>query len=109
MTSPQFFRTPWRKSSRSSGGGGQCVEVAAMWRRSSHSGSSGQECVEVAPLPRDLAVAHANDCEIATAEGDRVIAMRDSKNPGGPVLSFTPAEWAAFLGGAKTGAFDLPR
>jgi hypothetical protein len=55
----------------------------------------------------------ARDCdskscvEIAMA-GD-VIGIRDSKDNGrGPVLAFTRAEWAAFLGGARKGEFDLP-
>jgi len=34
--------------------------------------------------------------------------MRDSKNPGGPVLAFTPEEWEAFTLGVKDGEFDLP-
>jgi hypothetical protein len=38
----------WRKSSRSGGSGGNCVEVAPLWRKSSRSGGSGGECVEVA-------------------------------------------------------------
>lgn len=38
----------WRKSSRSGGNGGNCVEVAALWRKSSRSGASGGNCVEVA-------------------------------------------------------------
>ena len=35
------------------------------------------------------------------------IAVRDSKNPAGPVLMFTQGEWDAFVGGAKDGEFDL--
>lgn len=35
------------------------------------------------------------------------IAIRDSKHPGGSVLEFTPAEWAAFLNGARNGEFDF--
>jgi hypothetical protein len=35
------------------------------------------------------------------------IAVRDSTNPDGPALIFTPAEWDAFVGGAKDGEFDL--
>jgi uncharacterized protein DUF397 len=31
--------------------------------------------------------------------------MRDSKDPAGPVLAFTCAEWRAFLGDVRTGAF----
>jgi hypothetical protein len=34
------------------------------------------------------------------------IAVRDSKNPAGPALIFTAAEWDAFVGGAKDGEFD---
>jgi hypothetical protein len=35
-----------------------------------------------------------------------MVAMRDSKDPGGPVLVYTRAEWLAFLDGAKKGEFD---
>ena len=80
MTNVELRATRWRKSSHSSGTEGQCVEVAALWRKSSHSGGEGQECVEVAAL---------------TVR--QMIGMRDSKDPGGPVLSFTPAEWATFV------------
>jgi hypothetical protein len=38
---------------------------------------------------------------------DGVVAVRDSKDPAGPALVFTPAEWDAFVGGAKDGEFDL--
>ncbi|MEV0404289.1 DUF397 domain-containing protein [Actinoallomurus sp. NPDC050550] len=37
----------WRKSTRSSGNGGACVEVAT-WRKSARSGGNGGNCVEVA-------------------------------------------------------------
>jgi hypothetical protein len=37
-----------------------------------------------------------------------MVAVRDSKNPDGPKLVFTPSEWKAFLGGVRTGEFDLP-
>ncbi|GHJ13435.1 MULTISPECIES: DUF397 domain-containing protein [unclassified Micromonospora] len=46
------------------------------WRKSSHSGDEGA-CVEMAPLPE-------------------TVAVRDSKDPTGPVLVFPPAAWAAF-------------
>ncbi|MEW2328548.1 DUF397 domain-containing protein [Micromonospora chersina] len=49
----------WRKSTRSSGQGGNCVEVAGNL--------SG------------------------------VVAVRDSKDPTGPVLAFAPQAWRAFV------------
>jgi hypothetical protein len=42
--------------------------------------------------------------EIASTVGK--IALRDSKDPHGPMLVYTPAEWNAFLDGAKKGEFD---
>ena len=55
----------------------------ADWRKSSYSGTNGGNCVEVA---RNL---------------QGVVAVRDSKNPGGPALVFTPADWEAFTAGLK--------
>ena len=34
------------------------------------------------------------------------VEVRDSKDPEGPVLRYTSAEWAAWLDGAKKGEFD---
>lgn len=42
--------------------------------------------------------------EVAAAAG--IIAVRDSKDPAGPVLLYTPAEFSAFLEGARNGEFD---
>ncbi len=75
----------WRKSSYSGANGGNCVEVAEVWRKSSYSASNGGACVEVA---RTLPAA---------------IAVRDSKNPEGPKLIFTPQAWAAFTTALRTG------
>ena len=62
---------------------------AAQWKKSSRSnGNGGNNCVEVALLEGGAAVRH-------------------SKDPTGPALLFTAAEWAAFVGGAKDGEFDL--
>ena len=52
------------------------------WRKSSHSGTQGGDCVEVAAMRR-------------------TVAVRDSKNPDGPALRFTPAEWTTLLTGLK--------
>lgn len=56
-----------------------------VWKRSSYSGSNEGLCVEVA----------------TTVPG--IIAMRDSKNPSGPALILTPAQWTAFLDDIKKG------
>jgi hypothetical protein len=47
----------------------------------------------------------AGSCVEVASSGDGV-AMRDSKDQGGPILRFTQDEWTAFLSGAKTGEFD---
>lgn len=62
--------------------------LTRAWRKASRSNGSGA-CVEVAVFT------------------DGTIGVRDSKNPDGPRLTFTPAEWEAFLAGAKQGEFDL--
>jgi len=58
-----------------------------VWVKSSLSFSNGN-CVEVAELPGSS------------------VGVRNSRDPGGPVLKFTPGEWDAFLGGARLGEFD---
>lgn len=68
----------WFKSSYSSGGSGDCVEVALSWHKSSYSGGSGDDCVEVASCPS-------------------TIHVRDSKDPTGPQLALSPATWTEFL------------
>jgi len=35
------------------------------------------------------------------------VLVRDSKDREGPVLSFSPDEWAAFTAGVRGGEFDL--
>jgi hypothetical protein len=60
----------------------------AAWRKSTRSGNNG--CVEVAFVE------------------DRV-AVRDSKDRSGAVLVFTAHEWEAFVGGVRTGEFELRR
>ncbi|MGH3854161.1 MAG: DUF397 domain-containing protein [Pseudonocardiaceae bacterium] len=60
----------------------------AVWPTSTYTNSSGGACVEVAEL----------------ADGHH--AIRDSKNPTGPALMFTTAEWAAFTTGVRTNEFS---
>ncbi|MFF5257649.1 DUF397 domain-containing protein [Actinomadura viridis] len=52
------------------------------WRKSSHSGSLSGECVE------------------AAGAGNSV-ALRDSKDPDGPVLPLSPTMWRALLDDLK--------
>jgi hypothetical protein len=49
----------------------------------------------------------ANGC-VEVLVDRRQISVRDSKDLLGPVLTFTPVEWAAFIGGVRDGEFDLP-
>lgn len=42
---------------------------------------------------------------VEVAKANDTYMMRDSKDPQGPVLQFTPAEWAAFVGGVTAGDF----
>jgi hypothetical protein len=49
------------------------------WRKSSYSGDQGGNCVEIAEIPSPT------------------VAVRDSKNPAGPILKITPAAFSTFL------------
>jgi hypothetical protein len=57
------------------------------WRKATASTGQGA-CVEIAPLEKGVLVRH-------------------SKDPGGPTLHYTAAEWAAFLHGVRNGEFDF--
>ncbi|WP_055478289.1 DUF397 domain-containing protein [Sphaerimonospora mesophila] len=70
-----------------------------VWCKSSRS-ADGSNCVEVAISDAGQAgVEHKADAE-------RLYLLRDSKDPNGAVLAFTPGEWDAFIGGVKDGEFD---
>nr|WP_179816304.1 DUF397 domain-containing protein [Allostreptomyces psammosilenae] len=61
------------------------------WRKSSYSGggiNGGGDCVEVANFP------------------DGRIGVRDSKDPAGGALLFSPSEMSSWLAGVKAGRFD---
>jgi len=59
---------------------------ALAWRKSRYSVGNG-DCVEV-----------------TTTRGS--IAVRDSKNPAGPVVKCAPAAWQMFLTATRRGEFD---
>ncbi|MFD7843405.1 DUF397 domain-containing protein [Nocardia sp. NPDC059764] len=43
--------------------------------------------------------ADASECvEVAFADRSRIVGVRDSKDPGGPVLVFSGEQWDRFLG-----------
>ncbi|HEX6346583.1 DUF397 domain-containing protein [Umezawaea sp.] len=51
---------------------------------------------------------HVEIAFVEHTDGVTYVAMRNSAHPEGPVLVFTPAEWDAFILGAKDGEFDEP-
>ena len=53
------------------------------WRKASYSSGNGGACIEVAAVPR-------------------TVAVRDSKDPAGPALAFTPGRWREFTRRVKT-------
>jgi hypothetical protein len=61
--------------------------TSAEWRKSSRSGDNGGNCVEVA---RNL---------------PGIVAVRDSKDPDGPKLLFSPEDWRTFTASVKAGRF----
>ncbi|MFJ8441987.1 DUF397 domain-containing protein [Kitasatospora griseola] len=61
----------------------------ARWVKSSYSGNGGQ-CVEI-----------ATDYVTSAA----TLLVRDSKDPNGPVLTFSSTDWAAFTAAVAGGAF----
>ncbi|WP_433547475.1 DUF397 domain-containing protein [Streptomyces sp. CA-294286] len=54
------------------------AHVSPSWRKSTYSNGTGGECVEFAPLAAQAAV-------------------RDSKSPDGPVLTFARTSWVEFV------------
>ncbi|QWB25925.1 MULTISPECIES: DUF397 domain-containing protein [Streptomyces] len=78
----------WRKSSYSGDQGGNCVECAPIgalaWRASTYSSDQGGNCIEIAETPHTT------------------IAIRDSKNPAGPILTLDPAAFTTFVNWTTT-------
>ncbi|MFF6778719.1 DUF397 domain-containing protein [Streptomyces sp. NPDC012637] len=72
----------WFKSSYSSSGDGDCVEVALSWHKSTYSSGGSGDCVEVAACPT-------------------TVHVRDSKRPEDARLALAPAAWGAFVAGCE--------
>ncbi|GAA2114707.1 DUF397 domain-containing protein [Streptomyces synnematoformans] len=60
--------------------------MAMTWRKSSYSDDNGGNCIEVATTPT-------------------TVPVRDSKDPDGPHLAFTPTAWTDFLTAVKHDEF----
>ncbi|MEH0844937.1 DUF397 domain-containing protein [Micromonospora sp. CPCC 205711] len=64
--------------------------TGAIWRKSTRSGGNGGDCVEVADnLPG-------------------IVAVRDSKDPAGAMLVFTPSAWSTFVAATRARPTDWP-
>jgi hypothetical protein len=66
----------------------------APWRTSSYSGGNGGQCVEVTAIS-------------SPDSPERLCVVRDSKNPEGPVLAFSPGQWRAFARRVKARTLGL--
>jgi hypothetical protein len=63
--------------------------TSAAWRISSYSGGNGGQCIQV--------VTEAS----APGSPGQLCAVRDSKNPAGPVLVFGSQQWRTFTAAIK--------
>ncbi|MFI6457369.1 DUF397 domain-containing protein [Streptosporangium amethystogenes] len=63
----------------------ESIHPDLIWIKSSYSGPNGDDCVEV----------------VMNLPG--LIAVRDSKDPAGPMLTFSPTAWNNFLAGIRSG------
>ncbi|MGI8331258.1 DUF397 domain-containing protein [Actinomadura scrupuli] len=130
MSTPEPSQLAWRKSRRSSEQGGTCVEVAATWHTSDPGGEQAGACAEPSTGRRTPPGARPNGAtgtrraapprhhgrdgehdevrpEIISGLAERLILVRDSKNPEGAVLSFTQAAWSAFADDLEHGRYDF--
>ncbi|WP_084956082.1 DUF397 domain-containing protein [Thermoactinospora rubra] len=63
------------------------AEISPIWVKSTFSHMTG-DCVEI-------------------LRADSLVHVRDSKDPSGPVLTFSHGEWRAFLAGVRNAEFDV--
>jgi hypothetical protein len=80
---------------------------APRWRRSSFSTGADATCVDVA-IPDAVPHPGADPTTRDPTTGDPAVLVRNSTDPGGPMLRFTFAEWRVFLLGVRAGEFELP-
>ncbi|MEU5880208.1 DUF397 domain-containing protein [Spirillospora sp. NPDC047279] len=110
MNAPEWSAVQWRKSSRSTNTGGECVEVADLgWRKSNRSGDTGGQCVEVADLGwrSGSRSGDTGGACVEVAGAEVAVAVRDSKDPDGGNLVFGAGAWRAFTERVEAGAYDL--
>ena len=55
-------------------------------------------------IKAQVSTSYGQCVQVASAPGG--VAMRDSKDPDGPILLYTRTEFKAFLDGARNGDFD---
>lgn len=80
--------------------------ITSDWQTASYSGKQGN-CVQ-ARWQQSTRCSDGGCVEINHALGEG-IHVRDSKlGDDSPILTFTYAEWDAFIKGVKDGEFDLP-
>ncbi|MBV9026281.1 MAG: DUF397 domain-containing protein [Streptomycetaceae bacterium] len=48
-----------------------------------------------------------NACVEVASPASRTVAVRDSKDPAGPSLAFSPESWTAFVADVESGSYDL--
>ena len=65
--------------------------TSAAWRKSSRSGNGSQQ----------------NGCVAVARNLPGIVAVRDSKDPHGPILTVAPSSWQDFIADVKAGQHDL--
>ncbi|MER7987130.1 DUF397 domain-containing protein [Streptomyces noursei] len=66
--------------------------AAAEWIKSSYSDANGGQCIEFSP---------------AHTRTHRVVPVRDSKAPHGPVITVSVTGWSSFVDAVKNGEFAV--
>jgi len=85
-------------------------ELKASLRRAGHTSQNGEPALTPGCQWKRSSFhvdTNRGDCPEVRQYGDRVIGVRDARNPHKLALLFDPATWAAFVAGIKAGEFDL--